>query len=233
MRSVSVSRRSRMALCLSLASLCAAQAAWADAEQPVRSPAPLAVRYKEAPPIPIERPSPGRRSGDLFALLGSFPKVVARRSSRRAAEPLALSGAETRAALARNGGNPLPAKREVLSSRFGMRQHPILGVLRPHLGVDLAAPLGTPVYATGDGVVSAAGRRGGYGLAITLEHASGMETRYAHMSRLNVARGQRIQRGSVIGWVGSTGLSTGPHLHYETRVRGRAVNPLVYMRGKK
>ena len=127
-----------------------------------------------------------------------------------------------------SGGNPLPLRNEVLSSGFGMRRHPLLGGWRPHLGVDLAAPTGTPVYATADGVVSAAGRRGGYGLSITLEHRQGLETRYAHMSRINVVHGQGVKQGNVIGWVGSTGLSTGPHLHYETRLKGQAVNPLTY-----
>jgi murein DD-endopeptidase MepM/ murein hydrolase activator NlpD len=141
--------------------------------------------------------------------------------------------AELDASLLRDGRMAQPLRKEVVSSGFGMRLHPLLGVWRPHLGVDLAAPTGTPVYATADGRVSAAGRRGGYGLAITLQHARGMETLYGHMSRLNVARGQSVRRGEVIGWVGSTGLSTGPHLHYETRLQGRAVNPLPRVRAKK
>jgi murein DD-endopeptidase MepM/ murein hydrolase activator NlpD len=130
------------------------------------------------------------------------------------------------------GVNPLPARQGMLSSAFGMRRHPLLGGWRSHEGVDLAAPAGTPVYATADGLVGASGRRGGYGLAITLEHGQGRETLYGHMSRLNVRRGQSVRRGNLIGWVGSTGLSTGPHLHYETRMQGRAVNPMPSLHRK-
>lgn len=119
-----------------------------------------------------------------------------------------------------------------LTSGFGMRMHPLLGVERAHMGVDLAARMGTPVYATADGVVGSAGVRGGYGLAISIEHAGGMETRFGHLSRLNVVAGQRVRKGELIGLVGSTGLSTGPHLHYETRLNGRPVNPMNYM-GRK
>ncbi|MYL99678.1 peptidoglycan DD-metalloendopeptidase family protein [Novosphingobium sp. FGD1] len=123
--------------------------------------------------------------------------------------------------------NPLMASR--MSSNFGMRDHPILGGRRGHKGVDLAAPVGTPIYATADGTVSRASWFSGYGLYISLEHGADMQTRYGHMSRLNVAEGQRVHKGDVIGFVGSTGNSTGPHLHYEVRVSGEAVNPIPYM----
>jgi murein DD-endopeptidase MepM/ murein hydrolase activator NlpD len=97
-----------------------------------------------------------------------------------------------------------------------------------HKGVDFAAPLGTPVYATGDGVVKSAGRRGGYGNMVTLRHAAGLATRYAHLSRFadGVRPGASVTRGAIIGYVGSTGYSTGPHLHYEVLRQGVAVNPL-------
>ncbi|WP_159980985.1 MULTISPECIES: M23 family metallopeptidase [unclassified Novosphingobium] len=123
--------------------------------------------------------------------------------------------------------NPLAQER--MTSTFGMREHPILGGRRAHKGVDLAAPTGTPIYATADGTVSRASWFSGYGLYISLEHGGDMQTRYGHMSRLNVAEGQRVHKGDVIGFVGSTGNSTGPHLHYEVRVSGEAVNPLAYM----
>jgi len=116
-----------------------------------------------------------------------------------------------------------------MTSGFGMREHPILGGRRKHDGVDLAAPIGTPVHATADGVVSRASWFGGYGLCVQIEHGGKLETRYGHMSRLNVADGQVVHKGDVIGFVGSTGRSTGPHLHYEVRVDGTAVNPLPYM----
>ena len=122
-----------------------------------------------------------------------------------------------------------PLDRETMTSTFGMREHPILGGRRAHKGVDLAAPVGTPIYATADGMVSRASWFSGYGLFVSLEHGGTMQTRYGHMSRLNVAEGQMVHKGDVIGFVGSTGNSTGPHLHYEVRVSGEAVNPTPYM----
>jgi murein DD-endopeptidase MepM/ murein hydrolase activator NlpD len=117
------------------------------------------------------------------------------------------------------------------TSEFGMRYHPILGRMQAHEGVDLAAPIGTPVYATADGLVEKAEWFGGYGLCVQLAHGGNLETRYGHMSRLNVAAGQTVHKGDIIGFVGTTGRSTGPHLHYEVRVAGTAVNPLPYMQG--
>ncbi|MCT2401579.1 M23 family metallopeptidase [Novosphingobium mangrovi (ex Huang et al. 2023)] len=122
-----------------------------------------------------------------------------------------------------------PLNRDVMTSSFGEREHPILGRRRMHKGVDLAAPIGTPVYAPADGVVSRASWFSSYGLYISIEHGAEMETRYGHLSRLNVADGQHVHKGDVIGFVGTTGRSTGPHLHYEVRVDGEAVNPLPYM----
>lgn len=126
----------------------------------------------------------------------------------------------------------MPVAAYGLTSGFGMRQHPLLGLLREHSGVDLAAPFGSPIYATSDGVVSSADWRGGYGLFIALDHGGGVQTRYGHLSRLNVAAGQQVHKGDVIGLVGSTGLSTGPHLHYEVRLNGQAVNPMPYLHSR-
>jgi murein DD-endopeptidase MepM/ murein hydrolase activator NlpD len=113
-----------------------------------------------------------------------------------------------------------------LSSSFGMRRHPILGYSRMHTGVDFAAPSGTPIYAAGDGVVRFAGRKGGYGNYVQIRHNSEFATAYAHMSRILVRNGERVEQGDVIGRVGSTGRSTGPHLHYEIIRNGQKVNPL-------
>ncbi len=118
-----------------------------------------------------------------------------------------------------------------MSSGFGMREHPVLGGARMHKGVDLPAPIGTPVHATADGVVERADWFSSYGLYVAIEHGGNIETRYGHMSRLNVAAGQHVHKGDVIGYVGTTGRSTGPHLHYEVRVSGEAVNPVPYMQG--
>lgn len=118
-----------------------------------------------------------------------------------------------------------------LSSSYGMREHPVLGGRRAHKGIDLAAPTGTPIRASADGIVEKAEWFGGYGLFVQLDHGGAMETRYGHMSRVAVAEGQQVRKGDVIGYVGSTGRSTGPHLHYEVRVSGEAVNPVPYMQG--
>ena len=112
-----------------------------------------------------------------------------------------------------------------VSSRYGMRRHPILGYRRMHAGLDFRAGRGTPIVAVTDGRVVSAGRAGGCGIAVKLNHGGGLETRYCHMSRMAVSRGQDVRRGQVIGYVGSTGLSTGPHLHYEMYRNGRAINP--------
>lgn len=113
-----------------------------------------------------------------------------------------------------------------MSSGFGLRRHPILGYTRMHAGIDFAAPYGAPIYAATDGVVSYAGRHGGHGNYVRLEHGNGLATGYGHMSRIAAAPGQRVRQGQVIGYVGSTGLSTGPHLHYELYRNGRTTNPL-------
>jgi murein DD-endopeptidase MepM/ murein hydrolase activator NlpD len=123
----------------------------------------------------------------------------------------------------------MPLVGSVLTSSYGMRAHPVLGGMRKHSGIDLAAPTGTPVYATADGVVSRADWYSSYGLYISLEHGASLQTRYAHLSRLAVATGDVVKKGDLIGYVGSTGRSTGPHLHYEVRVDGLAVNPIPYM----
>ena len=107
----------------------------------------------------------------------------------------------------------------------------VLGGRRAHKGVDLAMPAGSPIYATADGVISRADWFSGYGLYVAIEHGGELQTRYGHMSRLNVAAGQQVKKGDIIGYVGTTGRSTGPHLHYEVRVAGVAVNPVPYMNG--
>lgn len=123
----------------------------------------------------------------------------------------------------------MPLEDATLTSDFGMRTHPVLGGRRNHKGVDLAAPMGTPVYATADGIVGRADWFSSYGNYVQVEHGADLETRYAHLSRIAVSAGDRIRKGDLIGYVGSTGRSTGPHLHYEVRVAGDAVNPVPYM----
>jgi murein DD-endopeptidase MepM/ murein hydrolase activator NlpD len=113
-----------------------------------------------------------------------------------------------------------------MTSGYGLRRHPILGYVRMHAGIDFGAAFGSPIFAVGDGVVSFAGRHGGHGNYVRLEHGGGLGTGYGHMSRIAVSPGMRVQAGQVIGYVGSSGLSTGPHLHYEVYESGRTVNPL-------
>lgn len=119
------------------------------------------------------------------------------------------------------------------TSGFGHRRDPKGGGRRMHSGVDFAAPKGTPIYATADGVVKSATRESGYGNTVRIEHAFGFETVYAHQNQVRVKAGQRVSRGEHIGDMGSTGRSTGVHLHYEVRLNGRPVNPVTYMEAAK
>ncbi|HET8728173.1 MAG TPA: M23 family metallopeptidase [Alphaproteobacteria bacterium] len=113
-----------------------------------------------------------------------------------------------------------------LTSRFGWRVHPIFHTKKLHTGVDLASPRGTPIYAAGDGVVERAGWSSGYGQFTLIKHANGYETGYGHQSKIVVKPGEKVRQGQIIGYVGSTGNSTGPHLHFEIRVNSRYVDPL-------
>ena len=122
-----------------------------------------------------------------------------------------------------------PAGGGWVSSGFGYRTDPFTGRRRLHKGLDFAAMTGTPVYAPANGIVSYAGREGGYGLIVSIDHGYGIVTRYAHNSRLNVKTGQRVKRWQKISEVGSTGRSSGPHLHYEVRVNGVPVDPENYI----
>lgn len=126
----------------------------------------------------------------------------------------------------------MPLAGATMTSDFGMRTHPILGGRRNHKGIDLASPTGTPVYATADGVVAKAEPFSSYGNYIQIEHGGQLETRYAHLSGYAVTAGEQVHKGQLIGYVGTTGRSTGPHLHYEVRVAGEAVDPRPYMAGE-
>jgi murein DD-endopeptidase MepM/ murein hydrolase activator NlpD len=117
----------------------------------------------------------------------------------------------------------------VIVSGFGYRSHPIYGSRRLHTGIDLDADSGDPIYAAGAGVVLSAGWRGGYGNCVVIDHGGGIGTLYGHMSSLGVSTGDTVGQGTRIGAVGSTGASTGPHLHFEVRTNGEPVNPVPYL----
>jgi murein DD-endopeptidase MepM/ murein hydrolase activator NlpD len=116
-----------------------------------------------------------------------------------------------------------------LASGFGIRIHPVYKVRKMHTGIDFAAPIGTPIYATADGKIEEVSVRfSGYGKMVVIDHGFGYKTRYAHMHEFAVRQGQNIKRGELIGYVGDTGLSTAPHLHYEVMMNGVLINPVHY-----
>lgn len=180
---------------------------------PVRSDGAIDV-------VPRAKPGPGVGGPlvpvDPLAVMVRAETAVARLSqARRAAALLPL-------------GLPVKGEAEVTSG-FGSRSDPFLGVLAMHTGIDFRAETGDPVVATGPGTVSEAGRQGGYGLMVEIDHGGGISTRFGHLSRIAVPEGALVRRGQVIGYAGSTGRSTGPHVHYETRVNGDAVNPMGWL----
>lgn len=122
-----------------------------------------------------------------------------------------------------------PVDKLVFTSNFGVRSDPFRGTAAMHAGVDIPGAVGTPIYATADGVISHAGRQGGYGNLVQINHGRGIETRYGHLSKILVADNTRVRRGQMIGLMGSTGRSTGSHLHYEVRVDGKPVNPVPFL----
>ncbi|MBB3992122.1 murein DD-endopeptidase MepM/ murein hydrolase activator NlpD [Croceicoccus naphthovorans] len=149
-------------------------------------------------------------------LFASWKKVEAKNPATAAAGAVAIP-------------SRMPLETARFSSQFGSRIHPVTGKRKNHDGIDMAAPSGTPIYATADGKVEMAQWYGGYGNFVEIDHGSDVETRYGHMSRMNVSAGQPVRKGDLIGWVGSTGRSTGPHLHYEVRISGEAVDPTPYL----
>lgn len=122
-----------------------------------------------------------------------------------------------------------PVEHLQFTSNFGIRSDPFRGTAAMHAGVDIPGPTGTPIYATADGMVSHADRQGGYGNMVEINHGKGIATRYGHLSKILVADGQQVKRGQLIALMGSTGRSTGPHLHYEVRMDGHAVNPVPFL----
>jgi murein DD-endopeptidase MepM/ murein hydrolase activator NlpD len=122
-----------------------------------------------------------------------------------------------------------PVDHLMFTSNFGVRSDPFRGTAAMHAGVDIPGPVGTPIYATADGVVDRAERSGGYGNLVEVNHGKGIQTRYGHLSKILVAPMTRVKRGQLIALMGSTGRSTGSHLHYEVRIDGHAVNPVPFL----
>ena len=146
-------------------------------------------------------------------------------------ERLALSVARMEAIQSSLDSIPqyLPADRYSISSNFGVRRDPFTGRAAMHPGLDIRGAYGAPIYAAGDGVVTFAGKMSGYGNAVEISHGNGLVTRYGHMSAIRARVGQRVAAGAVIGAIGSTGRSTGPHLHFEVRVNGKPINPRPFL----
>jgi len=122
-----------------------------------------------------------------------------------------------------------PVAKLQFTSNFGIRSDPFRGTAAMHAGVDIPGPIGTPIYATADGIVAHADRQGGYGNLVEINHGKGIATRYGHLSKILVTDGTRVHRGQLIALMGSTGRSTGSHLHYEVRMDGHAVNPIPFL----
>jgi hypothetical protein len=132
--------------------------------------------------------------------------------------------------LARPSIRPVQADESWISSSFSRsRMHPVLQYNRPHPGLDISARAGTPILASAAGTVTYAGTKAGYGKTVEIDHGFGYKTRYAHAGSIQVKRGQRVDRGDLLGEVGKTGLATAPHLHYEVLIEGRQVNPREYL----
>ena len=159
---------------------------------------------------------------DLAALIRRANLLAS--SFKEAADSLALHTARLAAT-----PSIMPTQGWLSSAFSSMRTHPILHMARPHEGIDVSAPMGSPIEAPAAGIVSDAGWETGYGNTITIDHGFGIVTKFAHASKLLVRNGQRVSRGQRIALVGNSGLATGPHLHYEVHVNGRPVNPLKYV----
>jgi murein DD-endopeptidase MepM/ murein hydrolase activator NlpD len=167
-----------------------------------------------------------RRSAEVRVDLGALIRRanLLASSFKEAADSLALHSARLAAT-----PSIMPTQGWLSSAFSSMRAHPILHLARPHEGIDVSAPMGSPIEAPAAGVVSDAGWETGYGNTITINHGFGIVTKFAHASKLLVKTGQRVARGQRIALVGNSGLATGPHLHYEVHVNGRPVDPLKYV----
>src|SRR6476661_7434658 len=191
------------------------------------------LRYR--PPASAARPWRPGPPGDGPAMRKTQEIRVDLNALIRRADLLASSFEEAKDSLAshsqRLAATPsiMPTQGWLTSAFSSMREHPILHIARPHEGIDVTAPMGSPIEAPAAGTVTDAGWESGYGNTITIDHGYGLVTKFAHCSKLLVRTGQHVSRGTKIALVGNTGLATGPHLHYEVHVNGRPVDPLKYV----
>ena len=169
--------------------------------------------------------TPGAEAGSDGVIVGRMGHGPTVQDVGLQQHQLSLQPASTQVA---NLASPLPTIE--FSSDYGMRRHPVHGDVRMHHGIDLDADSGTPISSISDGIVTFAGERGGYGNLVVVDHGGGFETRYAHQANLTVTEGDLVHAGDVIGYVGSTGVSTGPHLHFEVRRDGESVDPEPWLR---
>ncbi len=165
------------------------------------------------------------RGGPLEALFGKDEQIDPRFERLGAS----LSRMATLEATLQGVPQFAPTKAAAVNSSYGYRRDPFTGRAAMHRGLDFPARMGAPIFATARGTVTFVGRKGGYGNVVEISHGQGLLTRYAHMSRFEARVGQRVEAGTVIGAIGSTGRSTGPHLHFEVRVNGTAVNPRTFL----
>lgn len=186
-----------------------------------------AIRGFGLNPEALAREARSGRGGPFVPFFGKGEKEV--RDPRFARMLTALDRMEAMEAALASIPTSMPAAVGLMSSGFGYRSDPFNGGAAMHAGLDFKGPIGTPILAAADGKVSFAGWQGGYGNCIEITHANGLVTRYAHMSGFNVSLGQKVSRGSQIGRMGSTGRSTGPHLHFEVRLNGAAINPRKFL----
>lgn len=208
--------------CMTLASgaLAAAPASANGDENAMTSQATAPISGAITGVIPAESAAVSLDSGEYRSLFGEW---------RERDNHMRADGQAPRETVSIPTGMPVEGVR--MSSGYGMRNHPVLRKRKAHNGVDLAGARGTPVYATADGTVDMAQYYSSYGNYVQIDHGGDLETRYAHLSSYTVAPGERVEKGQLIGYIGSTGRSTGPHLHYEIRVAGVAVDPTPYMVG--
>jgi hypothetical protein len=195
-------------------------------------PIPTFIRQAGFGGVNRYEPLEGYLNSDLIIAATKHTEVIMKQlcvQSRSYDELIAKAKNKEQMALCRPAIQPIPIKDRRSIGSFGIRQHPIFGDRRPHNGIDLGAEYGTPIYAAGDGtVIKVENNPTGYGRSIVIDHGFGWQTRYAHMQSFKVKKGDEVKRGHLIGTVGNTGDSKGPHLHYEVLVNDRYVNPINY-----